>query len=75
MDSTEYHLEVGDGKALARTDTIGATVTERADVYVRSGATAEGSPSAIPATDNAGSGNSKSELKRYWQAHSSFQDL
>lgn len=33
---------MGDGKALARKDTIGATITERADVHVRSGKTAEG---------------------------------
>ncbi|CAM9953307.1 unnamed protein product, partial [Sphacelaria rigidula] len=40
LDSAKFHLEAG-GKALARADTIGTTIDERADVHVRSGATEE----------------------------------
>lgn len=41
----ECHLEVGTGgseQALGKGDTIGATITDKADVYVRPGATKEG---------------------------------
>lgn len=44
LDVAECHLEAGAGSeyALAKGDTIGATITDRADVYVRPGATKEG---------------------------------
>lgn len=46
LEEKEYHLEVGSGRALAMDDTIGAAITDRADVHVRPGATKEGSKAA-----------------------------
>eukprot|EP00752_Nemacystus_decipiens_P003243 g3001.t1 len=51
LEVDECHLETGSGseQALGKGDTIGATITDRADVYVRPGATKEGLGAAASA--------------------------
>ena len=51
LDVDQCHLETGSGaeQALGKGDTIGATITDRADVYVRPGATEEGLGAAASA--------------------------
>lgn len=55
LEANEYHLEVGSGRALARNDTIGEAITDRADVHVRPGATKEGHNAAAVMNDGISS--------------------
>lgn len=59
LDVAECHLEAGAGseQALGKGDTIGATITDRADVYVRPGATEEGLGAAASAAAAAAAAN------------------
>ncbi|CAN0399236.1 unnamed protein product [Ascophyllum nodosum] len=49
LEANDFHLEVEAGQALTKGDTIGATMTDRADVHVRPGPTKEGSEAAATA--------------------------
>ena len=49
LEANDFHLEVEAGQALTKGDTIGATITDRADVHVRPGPTKEGSEAAATA--------------------------
>lgn len=67
----ECHLETGSGseQALGQGDTIGATITDRADVYVRPGATKKGLGPAASAAAAATAAAAEAAAKKGESLH------